>query len=520
MPVTNRTHIAIGLALVAAALLTAACGSGRRPAAVRIEPVQPARAETAPQAGAKAPPPGTKEQPSRPTVFLDPGHGGRDLGWGSASALGGGSLEKDLNLDMAKRTAAYLERDGFRVVLSRTTDTDVNEPERDVNGDGVLDVVDELQARADLANASGAAVLLSLHFNGLPGTALGGASTWYNAKREFSDKNRRLATLVQQAQLKALADLGYPPRDWGALPDDTFKTPRQSKVDDGYEHITLIGPPGPHRTRPSRMPGAIAEPLFLTNPKEAELAKDPQVRDALARAYAQAIRAFLQEERPAGRSSLPPGDDAPGPARLVDRGRTSEKVVALTFDAGAGLGYTQAMLDTLARKDVKATFGLTGAWCEAYPELARRITAEGHAVINHGYSHASWTGRTPKARPLTAEQRRDDLQRAEEALERATGASGRPFFRSPYGDQDAGVQQNLGELGYRYNVLWTFDSRAWKGARVDEIVRRGVRAAVPGAIYVLHLAELQDALALAPLIDRIAAAGYGFVTVPRLLAGE
>jgi N-acetylmuramoyl-L-alanine amidase len=45
------------------------------------------------------------------------------------------------------------------------------------------------------------------------------------------------------------------------------------------------------------MPGAIAEPLYLTNPTELELARDPAVRDVLAQAYAQAIRAFLGTTR-------------------------------------------------------------------------------------------------------------------------------------------------------------------------------------------------------------------------------
>jgi N-acetylmuramoyl-L-alanine amidase len=274
--------------------LAAACGDPPRPA-VHIERPPASATPTAP---AGSPPTSTAGGPERPTVFLDPGHGGRDPGWGASYILPGVPPEKDLNLDLARRTAAYLEAEGFRVVLSRTTDTDVNEPEQDLNGDGVMDIVDELQARADLANASGAVVLLSLHFNGMPGTGLGGASTWYNDKREFSDQNRRLATLIQEAQVMALTALGYPPRDWGALPDDVFETPTQAKLDTGYRHNTLIGPPGPFRTRPTRMPGAIAEPLFLTHPREAALAQDPAVRDALARAYARAVRRFLEEEHP------------------------------------------------------------------------------------------------------------------------------------------------------------------------------------------------------------------------------
>jgi peptidoglycan/xylan/chitin deacetylase (PgdA/CDA1 family) len=285
------------------------------------------------------------------------------------------------------------------------------------------------------------------------------------------------------------------------------------------------------------MPGVIAEAMFLTYPKEAVLASRADVRDALARAYAEALKEFLSTDRsqapPRGGgagiadrgresapSSTPPLGARSGPAVLVDRVDTTRKEVALTFDAGAGAGYTTAILEVLARTGIKASFGLTGAWCEANAELARRITADGHAVINHTFTHSSWTGSSPGTKPLTSEQRREEIRRAERAIEKSTGVSGRPYFRSPYGDQDAEVQRELGEMGYRYNVLWSFDSRAWRGVKAEEIVAKGIKAASPGAIYVFHVAEQQDALALERLIEGIAAAGYDFATLPQMLPVE
>jgi N-acetylmuramoyl-L-alanine amidase/peptidoglycan/xylan/chitin deacetylase (PgdA/CDA1 family) len=526
-------HLSLIAPLLAGVLLAAACG-GSDSAAVRIEPAGPPQATAPSGAGQLGQPDQTG---GRPTVFIDPGHGGSDPGWGASYILPNLPPEKDLNLDIAKRTAGYLEADGFPVVLSRTDDSDVNDPKRDVNGDGCIDPIDELQARMDKANASGAAVLFSIHLNGLPGTQLSGSGAYYNAVREFSDQNKRLAELIQAAQLDTFARFGHKARDWGALRDDSFDTPSQSECPTGYKYYTMIGPAAAGRPRPTMMPGVIAEALFLTYPKEAELISRVEVRDALAKAYAEALKEFLGTERSRshpterdggaagqGRESAPSLSHltgAPsGPALLVDRATTDRREVALTFDAGAGPGYTAAILETLARARVKATFGLTGAWCEANPELARRVTAEGHAVINHTYSHASWTGRSPGTRPLTSDERREEVRRAELAIERTTGVSGRPFFRSPYGDQDAGVQRDLGALGYRYNVLWSFDSNAWRGARAEEIIARGARAASPGAIYVFHVAEQQDALALDRLIAGIAAAGYDFVTLPELLTAN
>lgn len=502
--------------------LALACGKGNEAGVVRIEAAGKNQPEA--QGGAAlGRPPGQPAE--RLTVFLDAGHGGSDPGFGSSYATPGLPPEKDLNLDVAKRTAVYLEAAGYKVVLSRSEDIQVNSPARDLNGDGCIDPIDEIQARIDMANASGAAVMLSIHFNGAPGTQLNGPGTYYNAVREFSDKNKLLADLIQDAQLKTLAGFNYQPHDWGALRDDSIETGSRSQCATS-KYYALLGPAMPGRPRPSLMPAVIAESMFLTYPKEGELAGRAEVRDALAKAYAQALEQFLTSEhgqripgRPDGVSTLQAGlTSASGPpALLVDRGDRAAKTVALTFDAGAGAGFTSVILDTLARRGIKGTFGLTGVWCEANADLCRRITAEGHTVLNHTYDHASWTGLSPHATPLSFEQRRDEIERAATILLQTAGSDGRPFFRSPYGDEDASVQRDLGALGYRYNVLWTFDSNGWRGAKAADIIERGIKAAAPGAIYVFHVAEQQDALALERLIDGIIAAGYGFDTVQALV---
>ena len=67
----------------------------------------------------------------------------------------------------------------------------------------------------------------------------------------------------------------------------------QTACPTGYPYYTLLGPAATARPRPSAMPGAIAEPLFLTHPGEAALAANFDVREALAVAYARALHRFL-----------------------------------------------------------------------------------------------------------------------------------------------------------------------------------------------------------------------------------
>jgi peptidoglycan-N-acetylglucosamine deacetylase len=117
----------------------------------------------------------------------------------------------------------------------------------------------------------------------------------------------------------------------------------------------------------------------------------------------------------------------------------SRKVVALTFDAGSDAGYASRILDTLKANRVKASFGMTGKWAEAHPALLRRMVREGHTVMNHTYSHRSFTGSSTGTAPLSYKQRSAELRKTESAVQRIAGVSTKPYFRPPYGAYDASV---------------------------------------------------------------------------------
>src|SRR3982751_4222748 len=76
--------------------------------------------------------------------------------------------------------------------------------------------------------------------------------------------------------------------------------------------------------------------------------------------------------------------DAPGPRSLtVSRGPAQPRVVHMSFDAGADRGYAESILDTLLAEGVPASFGMTGQWAQANPDLIGRVGGEGHQLINH-----------------------------------------------------------------------------------------------------------------------------------------
>jgi peptidoglycan/xylan/chitin deacetylase (PgdA/CDA1 family) len=219
-------------------------------------------------------------------------------------------------------------------------------------------------------------------------------------------------------------------------------------------------------------------------------------------------------------TSTAPTTTAPSstPAIVVRRGSTDRPEVALTFDAGSDTGYAAEILDLLAAKGVRATFGMTGKWAEANPALVRRMVTEGHQLVNHTYDHASFTGFSTGTAPLSRAQRTDELERAEQAMQAAAGVTARPWFRPPYGDEDASVRADVGAAGYRYELMWTVDSLGWKGVPAAEVTSRCLDGAVNGAIFLLHVgAASTDHTALPAIIDGLRSRGFAITTAAALV---
>jgi N-acetylmuramoyl-L-alanine amidase len=217
-----------------------------------------------------------------PLVLIDPGHGGNETGAVSA----GGMEEKDVNLAIALQVAARLRADGVLAILTRGRDSAVNTTGRDVNGDGTVDNDDDLQMRVDQANAAGAWALISIHNNAQPGApATRGTTTYYCADRPFAAESRRLAEALHTHLLAAISDAGYTTIDRPVRDDAELRKPEG--------HLYLLGPHNKRITRPSAMPGALGETLFLSNPADAAQLARPEMITALARGYAEGIEAYL-----------------------------------------------------------------------------------------------------------------------------------------------------------------------------------------------------------------------------------
>jgi N-acetylmuramoyl-L-alanine amidase len=276
--------VGIGLlGLVAVVVIRGALGAAVRPQLAAGTPVLGGLAAGACDAFAPT------GRPRSETVFLDPGHGGPDPGVIGVSVSGKPVEEKEVTLAVALDLAARLRSDGYRVVLSRTTDSSVIRLAAGTTTETAQEVNRDLEARIACANAAHAAVLLSIHMDGYDDPSVGGTETVYDPSRPFAAQNLRLAQDLQSA---LVAQLHQPDR--GVVPDDQLNAPTLSDRADQYGHLLILGPPEPgYLDQASQMPGALVEPLFLTQPREAALAASASGQQEMAAALATGLERFL-----------------------------------------------------------------------------------------------------------------------------------------------------------------------------------------------------------------------------------
>ena len=230
-----------------------------------------------------APRPATK-----PLIYIDPGHGGRDPG-----AMGANSRESAVTLAAAQALKAELERTGrYRVRMTRDSDTYV-----------------DLYRRVAIARQAGADLFISLHADAGADPATRGASVYTlseqgagRAVREFTrgenwqrslnlpgrdaSVDRILLDMTQRATQNRSARLAR--TLLGGLEQADHPLLRRSHRDAGL--AVLLAPD---------VPAVLLEMGFITNPEDERLLNDARARRRLMRAVAEGIDAYFREP-PAG----------------------------------------------------------------------------------------------------------------------------------------------------------------------------------------------------------------------------
>ena len=232
--------------------------------------------------------------PARATVLVDAGHGGPDPGSIGRTTEGRTVLEKQLTLPVALATAARLRERGIAVVMSRSTDDLGSTIEPGDVHDGALTTAasqDDLLSRVRCANTARADALVSIHFNSFEDPTVAGTETLYDVDRPFAPSSRALAQSLQTNIRERLAALGRPAPDRGVIDDSAGS-------EGGGGDLVLLGPRVPGRVEePSTMPGALVEPLFMTNPDDLTAIASPRGTTELAEAISAGVEEYLDERR-------------------------------------------------------------------------------------------------------------------------------------------------------------------------------------------------------------------------------
>lgn len=177
------------------------------------------------------------------TIVIDPGHGGEDNGaaWGYAE-------EDDINLGIAFLLRCELEKEGFKVLMTRERDE-----------------VTFLGQRTNFANQIKADLFVSIHCDAFHQTTAHGMSVHVFPG---SDQSRRIGSAIRAAMV------------------DRFPGHRDRGVMESNFHVL----------RETNMPSVLVECEFLSNPETRRFLKEPENQLALARAISRGISTALTEE--------------------------------------------------------------------------------------------------------------------------------------------------------------------------------------------------------------------------------
>lgn len=184
--------------------------------------------------------------------------------------------------------------------------------------------------------------------------------------------------------------------------------------------------------------------------------------------------------------------------------------VAITFDDGPHVTNTPRLLDMLASRGIKATFFCVGTNVSRYPNIVRRIVADGHEMANHTWNH-------PKLSSLGDSGVRSELDRANAGILQVAGVAPR-MYRPPYGAITARQKQFImSEYGYP-TILWSVDPQDWQRPGPSVVTSRILNATKSGGIILVHDIHPPSVDAMPATLDGLLARGFRFVTCSQLIA--
>ncbi len=209
--------------------------------------------------------PAAKTQSAQRIVVIDPGHGGEDPG---AVSEYSGVKEKDIALAIAQSVKELLEKQNYKVIMTRTEDRLEYAP--GTTSETQMRSQD-LNRRKKLIDESGADIAVSIHLNKFPQTKYKGAQVFFP---HDSLESERLARSIQKS-IKEIAD-----------PENN----REALVRGKRNELPII------LFRDLKVPTVVVECGFLSNQEEEARLITSEYQSKLALAIKDGICKYLEQK--------------------------------------------------------------------------------------------------------------------------------------------------------------------------------------------------------------------------------
>lgn len=193
------------------------------------------------------------------------------------------------------------------------------------------------------------------------------------------------------------------------------------------------------------------------------------------------------------------------PIYSVERG---DNKIALTFDCAWGNSNTDAILSILEQANAKATFFVTGEFCDKYPDDVRKLAEAGHSVQNHSDLH-------PHVKGMNINDLIADTRECSRKIKMLTGREP-SLYRAPYGEYDDVVLTTVEGMGLK-PIQWSADSIDWEDPDAATIKKRILSKTESGSILLFHNDLPNTEEALPSLLTELLQKGFEFVKTEDLI---
>ena len=219
---------------------------------------------------------------------------------------------------------------------------------------------------------------------------------------------------------------------------------------------------------------------------------------------------------------------------IFHSGLRGTHTIALTFDDGPNAN-TREVLDVLKAQNVKATFFIVGRMARAYPDVLKRIAAEGHLLANHSATHALLGKRYVRHPEMLIDQ----IREVDNYIRPLMPADAKFYFRAPYGswrpqhaavlNADPVLKQYVGPMywdiggdiamssdGYVLSAAdWDCWHRHWDADTCAKGYMREIRRK-DGGVVLMHCIHHQSPELVAEVIPALVEEGYKFVRLDQV----